>query len=82
MNPAVVFGFQEKKCVKYDLRIKNLCKLPTAKTISYGEESLSFRGSFLSNTLDDRMKQEPTIARFKNKIKSWKDEQCSYRIYQ
>ena len=56
MNPSIVREFHEKKYVAYDLRTKNLCKLPKAKTISYGVESLSFRGSFLWNTLDDNVK--------------------------
>ena len=70
MNPSIVWEFHEKKHVAYDLRKKNLCKLPKAKTTSYGVESLSFR-SFLWNTLDDNVKQEPALARFKNKIRNW-----------
>ena len=62
MNPSIVWEFHEKKYVAYDLRKKNLCKL-----LSYGAESLSFRGSFLWNTLDDTVKQEPKLAHFKNK---------------
>ena len=64
----------------YDLRKKNLCKLPKAKTIPYEVESLSFRGSFLWNTLDDNVKQELTLARFKNKIRNWAGEPCTCRI--
>ena len=80
MNPSIVWEFHEKKYVAYDLRKKNLCTLPKAKTISYGVESLSFRGSFLWNTLDDNVKQEPTLARFKNKIRNWAGEPCTCRI--
>ena len=93
MNSSIVWEFHEKKYVAYDLRKKNLCKLPKAisyilylisylisKTISYGVESLSFRGSFLWNTLDDNVKQEPTLARFKNKIRNWAGEACTCRI--
>ena len=68
MNLSIVWEFHEKKYVAYGLKEKNLCKLPKAKKISYGVESLSFRGSFLWNTLDDNVKPEPTLARFKNKI--------------
>ena len=56
MNPSILLEFHEKKCVKYDLRKKNLCKLPKANTISHGVESISFKGSFLWNTLDDSIK--------------------------
>ena len=80
VNPSIVWEFHEKKYVAYDVRKKNLCKLPKAKTISYGVESLSFRGSFLWNTLDDNVKQEPTLARFKNKIRNWAGEPCTCRI--
>ena len=54
---------------KYNLRTKNLCKLPTIRSTSFDLESLSFRGSFLWNTLDDSIKSEPTLLAFKNKIK-------------
>ena len=54
MNPSIVWEYHEKKYVAYDLRKNNLLK---AKTTSYGAESLSFKGSFLSNTLDDNVKQ-------------------------
>ena len=80
MNPSIAWEFHEKKYVAYDLRKKNLCKLPKTKTISYGVESLSFRGSFLWNTLDDSVTQEPTLARFKNKIRNWAGEPCTCRI--
>ena len=69
MNQSIVWEFHEKKYVAYDLRKKNLCKLPKAKTISYGVESLSFRGSFLW-----------TLARFENKIRNWAGEPCTCRI--
>ena len=53
----------------YDLRKKNLCKLPKAKPTSYGVESLSFRGSFHWSIFDDKVKQEPTLTLFRNKIR-------------
>ena len=46
----------EKKPVEYNLRTKNLCKLPTIRRASFGLESLSFRESFFWNTLDDSIK--------------------------
>ena len=80
INPSIVWEFHEKKHVAYDLRKKNLCKLPRVNTTSFGVESLSFRGSFLWNTLDDSIKQEPTLVRFKNKIRNWAGEHCTCRI--
>ena len=71
LSPSLVWEFHEKKCVEYNLRTKNFVKLPTIKSTSFGLESLSFRGSFLWNTLDDSIKNEPTLLAFKNKIKMW-----------
>ena len=65
-NPPLVGEFHEKKHVAYGLRIHNLCKLLTVKTLSFGLEPLSFRGSFLWNTLDDSVKHEPILTCFKN----------------
>ena len=45
LNPSIVWEFHEKKPITYSLRIQNLCKLPTIKTLGFGLDSLSFRGS-------------------------------------
>ena len=52
---------------QYDLRKKNLHKLPKAKTTSYGVESILLKGSF---PLNDGRKLELTLPYFKNKIKA------------
>ena len=80
LNPSLVWEFHEKKHVTYDLRIKNLCKLPQIKTQGYGQESLSFRGSFLWNTLDDTIKNQPTLTAFKKRIKDWAGDKCTCKI--
>ena len=56
LNPPLVWEFHERKHVTYNLRIQNLCKLPPIKTMNFGLDSISFRGSFLWNTLDDNIK--------------------------
>ena len=71
LSPSLVWEFHEKKHVEYNLRTKNFCKLPTIRSESFGLQSLSFRGSFLWNTVDDSIKNEPTLLAFKNKIKNW-----------
>ena len=44
---SLAWEFHDKKSVEYNLRTKNLCKLPTITSTSFGLESLSFRGEFL-----------------------------------
>ena len=58
LNPPLVWEFHERKHVTYNLRIQNLCQLPPIKTMNFGLDSISFKGSFLWNTLDDSIKRE------------------------
>ena len=51
MNPPLVWEFHGRKHVTYNLRIQNLYKLPSIKMMNVGLDSISFRGSFLWNTL-------------------------------
>ena len=79
LNPSYLWEFHERKEITYNLRTKDLCKLPKIKK-RYGSESLSFRGSLLWNTLSDKFKQSPTLAAFKNQIKSWTGDKCTCRL--
>ena len=49
----------------YNLRTKVLCRLPQARTNTYGLDSVSFRGSLLWNTLKDEVKRAGTLTKFK-----------------
>ena len=80
LNPSLIWEFHEKKDINYNLRIQNLCKLPQIKTQGYGQESLSYRGSILWNTLDDSVKNEPTLLAFKKRIKDWAGDKCTCKI--
>ena len=53
LNPSYIWEFFVRKDIPYNLRTKELCRLPSAKSHRYGINSLSFRGSLLWNTLDD-----------------------------
>ena len=77
LNPSYLWEFHERKEV--ELRTKDLGKLPKIKQ-RYGTESLSFRGSLLWNTLSDKIKQSPSLAAFKNQIKSWTGDKCTCRL--
>ena len=66
IGPAVLTEFFTTKEISYDLRIKNLLQIPKVKTSSYGQSSLSFRGSILWNTLSDSIKSAQNIKRIQN----------------
>ena len=80
ISPALFTEFFATKEISYDLRIKNLLQIPKVKTSSYGQSSLSFRGSILWNTLSDRIKSAQNIRGFKTIIRNWKGESCSCTI--
>ena len=78
--PSYIWHIHERKEIQYDLRTKHLCKLQSTKTIKFGMESLSFRGSILWNNLNDEIKELSTVASFKTKIKTWMSEKCNCKI--
>ena len=50
-NPSFMGEFFVQRELTYDLRIKNTLQIPPAKTISFGINSLAFRGSILWNAM-------------------------------
>ena len=78
LNPPLVWEFHERRNVTYNLRIQNLCKLPPIKTMSFGLDSISFRGSFLWNTLDDDTRK--TLAFFQKRIGKWSGARWTSKI--
>ena len=65
ISPSILSEFFATKEIKYDLRIKNLLQVPKVRTSSYGQSSLSFRGSILWNTLSDSIKSAQNTNKFK-----------------
>ena len=77
LNPEYMWEFFVKKDVQYNLRTKELCKLPSVSSQRYGLNSLSFRGSLLWNTIDDEIKVSPSLEVFKKKVRSWNGISCT-----
>ena len=76
IDPAVLTQFFTTKEISYDLRIKSLLQIPKVKTSSYGQSSLSFRGSILWNTLVRQPKIGSKYKSFQNNDQNWKGESC------
>ena len=79
-NPAFMLDLFIRKEVTYDLRVKDLLRLPTARTVLNGLNSIVFRGSILWNTISDEIKSSQSIASFKRKVKSWNGDDCNCNI--
>ena len=48
--------------------------------MNFGPDSISFRGSFLWNTLDDDIKREKTLACFQKRIGKRSGARCTCKI--
>ena len=67
LNPEYIWDFFIKKDVSFNLRTKELCKLPSASSQRYGINSLSFRGSLLWNALSDDLKLTTSLVKLQKK---------------
>ena len=61
--------FFDLKNIRYDLRSKQLLKLPETSTSRYGTLALSFKGSLIWNTVPNKIKNIDNIEDFKKHIK-------------
>ena len=77
LNPEYMWEFFVKKDFPYNLRTKELCKLPSVSSQRYGINFLSFRGSLLWNSLSDDLKLTTCLVKFKKGIRCWDGNNCN-----
>ena len=70
-NPPFMQEYFIKTDVKYDLRTRDLLQFPAAKSITFGIDSIKFRGSLLWNSIPDLIKRASSAAIFKRNFKNW-----------
>ena len=75
-NPSFLWDMFHEKDNNYNLRSKNLLMLPQTKTTTYGNDSLSFRGSISWNSLPNDTKITASVCSFKSCIEKWIGETC------
>ena len=69
-NPSFMWNIYQTKDVAYNLRTQKLLQLPSTNTLSYGNDSLSFRGAILWNTLSDSIKVWQPVLALRDQLKS------------
>ena len=71
-NPSYLWKFHERKDITYDLRTKDLCKLPKINKRN-GSESLSFREVFSGthSVIKSNKNSNPCSIQKSNKIVDW-----------
>ena len=64
----------------YNLRSNPIFKTEIIRTVTYGSETISFRGPQTWALVPSHIKSSNTLQEFKAKIKLWKPEGCKCRI--
>ena len=80
INPAFMWELFERKEVNYNLRNKDLLRIPKFQTITYGANSISYRGSYLWNSIPDVVKSCERVLSFKRKLREWNGRTCTCRV--
>ena len=80
LNLEYICEFFVNKDDPYNLHTNELCKLHSASSKRYGLNSLSFRGSLLWNTLNDKLKLASSLEKFKKDINGWDGRSCTCYI--
>ena len=65
---------------RYPLRNELRFKPPNIRTVRYGIETAAFVGSMKWTNMSNELKQSTSLNEFKSKIKTWKPENCSYKL--
>ena len=76
-SPQLMWDLFCVKNMPYNLRGQLLVKLPSARTSTYGTNSLLFKSSILWNTLPNEFKALKSTLAFKEKIKEWQGNSCT-----
>ena len=80
LNPTFMKNIFTERNMQYSLRNENHLRLPKVKTTTYGIENIQYRGCHLWSSLPSEIKDSNTLAEFKRKIKSWKENTCICRL--
>ena len=79
-NPLILSNIFTHKKLTYNLRKSNLLTLPKQNTITYGLNSLTYRGSITWNNLPDNLKECKNHIIFKEQLKNQKNITCSCHL--
>ena len=80
INPEVMWDIFKVKHASYNFRSKMLTKLPSARSTTYGTNSLVFKGSLIWNSLPISLKDSPTLSIFTKKIQKWNGFKCTCNL--
>ena len=80
LSPIFMKSVFPDKSNPYNLRNKHEFKTSNVRTVSYGTETLTFRGPKTWSLVPIEIRNLKSLSEFKVKIKHWKPEGCTCRI--
>ena len=80
LNPTFMKESLIRQDTPYNLKCNLRLKTPSVRTLSYGSESTSFRGSHLWNSLPLIYKDSESLHVFKSKIRQWNGSGCTCKL--
>ena len=80
LSPLPMQELFTEKNNKHDLRNKRSWESYNVRTVSYGTETIRYRGPKIWEIVPIEVKESTTLAGFKAKIKKWKPRGCTCRL--
>ena len=79
-NPEFMWHCFNTNPIPYNLRKGSRLLIPPAKSVNFGTNSVTFRGSLLWNNLPLRLKNSQTIDDFKSELKNVEKIHCTCTV--
>ena len=80
VNPEFMWNYFNENTIPYNLRNGNRLILPPARSVKFGLNSLTFRGSLLWNNLPAKLKICQTVDEFKVELKRLGKIHCTCTV--
>ena len=80
ISPIPMQELFTQQIISHDLRNKRCWQVPNVSTVYNGLESIRYRGPKVWEALPASIKESKSVVEFKQKIKTWKDPNCTCRL--
>ena len=77
MSPEYLRDLVELKQTKYSFRYENTVKIPTVRTVTYGQRSCRFESARVWNSLPNELRAATSFREFKGLIRTWVGPRCN-----
>ena len=80
LSPEIISDIFQQRNLNYNFKSNNEFLIRRVRTEQYGHESLSFLGPKIWDLIPQDTKNSRSLTEFKNKIKSWKPQNCPCKL--